>query len=113
MICDKCENNHDDACKVAEINLVRDPCGRVITCSRYKKKEKNYYDPAPTSLNISARICELCEAIKGYVGYSDTYEKIRLCAYEIICMNQVNKTMHYLSKRSATIENEKEDSGHE
>lgn len=48
---------------------------------------------------ISARICELCEAIKRYSTVDGKHDKIRLWAYEILHLNEMDRNLRYEEKR--------------
>ena len=53
---------------------------------------------APSYIYISARICELCEAIKRYSTVGGKHDKIRLWAYEILHLNEMDRNLRYEEK---------------
>ena len=54
---------------------------------------------APYYVGISARICELCEAIKRYSTAGGKHDKIKLWAYEILQLNEMDRNLRYEEKR--------------
>ena len=54
---------------------------------------------APSYAYISARICELCEAIKRYSTVDGKHDKIKLWAYEILQLNEMDRNLRYEEKR--------------
>lgn len=48
---------------------------------------------SPYYVSISARICELCEAIKRFSTEKDKHDKIKLWCGEIMCLNEVDRAM--------------------
>lgn len=63
-----------------------------------KQQDKPQIGCAPYYVNISARICELCEAIKHYSTESDKHDKILLWCKEIIYLNEVDRHLRYDEK---------------
>ena len=61
---------------------------------------------APYYVGISARICELCEAIKRYSTVGGKHDKIRLWAYEILHLNEMDRNLRYEKKRKVWAEND-------
>ena len=63
---------------------------------------------SPYYVNISARICELCEAIKrASTDGSKKNDKIKLWASEIQLLNEVDRTMRRLEKEKTWFEDRK------
>ena len=79
-------------------------------CSDYKERRDNSCQDKPPLgccpyyMNTSARICSLCEAIKEYSTEKNRHESIRLWATEILCLNEVDRHMEHISRRTATYE---------
>lgn len=61
------------------------------------QKPQSKYEPSRTYL--SARICELCEAIKQYSTESDKHNKIALWCKEIMYLNEMDRDLRYEEKR--------------
>ena len=58
----------------------------------------------PYYVNISARICELCESIKQYSTMSDKHNKIKLWATEIQYLNEMDRMLRRVEKEKVWIE---------
>lgn len=54
---------------------------------------------APYYVGISARICDLCEAIKRYSTAGGKHDKIKLWAYEILQLNEMDRNLRHEEKR--------------
>lgn len=48
---------------------------------------------SPYYVNVSARICELCEAIKRYSTEKGSHNKIKLWASEIMYLNEIDRNL--------------------
>jgi len=59
---------------------------------------------SPYYVSISARICELCEAIKTYSTISDKHDKIKLWCKEIMLLNEVDRNLRYEEKQKVWAE---------
>lgn len=62
---------------------------------------------SPYYVAISARICELCEAIKTYSTISDKHNKIKLWCKEIMLLNEVDRNLRYEEKQKVWAEDHK------
>ena len=60
---------------------------------------------SPYYVNISARICELCEAIKRYSTETGKHNKIALWCKEILYLNEVDRNLRYDESCKVWIEN--------
>jgi hypothetical protein len=56
-------------------------------------------------VNISARICELCEAIKRYSTEERRHNQILLWAKEIIYLNEMDRSLKHDEKQRTWVEN--------
>lgn len=52
----------------------------------------------PYYVSISARICELCEAIESYSTIPDKHDQITLWCKEIIYLNEMDRSLRYDEK---------------
>ena len=106
-LCNNCSRQHNGKCKVTEHTRIEsDEKGIVFNCSDYRPKDvvKPQIGCSPYYVNISARICELCEAIKRYSTEPDKHDKIRLWVQEILCLIEVDRTLRYAEKRKVFFE---------
>ena len=60
---------------------------------------------SPYYVNISARICELCEAIKRYSTEKGRHNQILLWAKEIIYLNEMDRSLKNDEKQRTWVEN--------
>ena len=110
MLCDRCENNKNGICIVGrgyfytaypESNTICDmfsdiekpkPVNRVDLGDSASgvPVQKPTLGCSPYYVNISARICELCEAIKRYSTEKGYVDRIRLWCREIALLTVMN-----------------------
>ena len=60
---------------------------------------------SPYYVNISERICELCEAIKRCSTESSKHNQIKLLATEILTLNEIDRTLRRVEKEMTWVEN--------
>ena len=60
---------------------------------------------SPYYVNISARICELCDAIKRHSTEKGFHNKILLWAKEIIYLNEMDRSLKHDEKQRTWVEN--------
>ena len=87
LFCPKCrfsimKNHYNFLCDLGKYGAAKPPLG----C-------------APYYVGISARICALCEAIKRYSTAGGKHDKIKLWAYEILQLNEMDRNLRYEEKR--------------
>lgn len=58
----------------------------------------------PYYVSISARVCELCEAIKRYSAESGKHNQIKLWATEIMLLNEMDRTLRRVEKEKVWVE---------
>lgn len=58
----------------------------------------------PYYVSISARVCELCEAIKRYSTESGTHNQIKLWATEVMMLNEMDRTLRRIEKEKTWVE---------
>lgn len=59
---------------------------------------------SPYYVSISARICELCEAIKRHSTEKGKHNQIKLWAIEILNLNEMDRTLDRVSKEKTWVE---------
>lgn len=59
---------------------------------------------SPYYVSISARVCELCEAIKRYSAESGKHNQIKLWTTEIMLLNEVDMTLRRVEKEKVWVE---------
>ena len=67
-------------------------------------KEKPPIGCSPYYVNISARICELCESIKRYSTENGKHNQIKLWATEILCLNEMDRSLRRVSEEKTWVE---------
>ena len=60
---------------------------------------------SPYYVNISERICELCESIKRYSTERGKHNQIKLWATEILYLNEMDRSLDRVSKEKTWVEN--------
>lgn len=92
--------------------LTVDPPIHVAKCPEcgFEKRVEPYSEKPPMGcspyyIHISARICELCEAIKRYSTEKGFHNKILLWAKEIIYLNEMDRSLDHDAKQKTWVEN--------
>ena len=88
----------DGLCILGRKKNCRDSLG-FEDCLNYRECEKPPLGCSPWYVNTSARICELCEAIKRYSTEADQHDKIKLWCKEILMLNEMDRELRYEEKR--------------
>lgn len=70
----------------------------------YEDNSKPPLGCSPYYVSISARICELCEAIKRYSTESKQHNKIRLWATEILYLNEMDRMLRRTEQEKTWVE---------
>lgn len=68
-------------------------------------KHKPQLGCSPYYVSISARICELCEAIKRNATESGKHNQIKLWAAEIQYLNEMDRMLRRVSEEKVWVEN--------
>lgn len=91
--------------------LTCDPPIHVARCPAcgFEKSVEPYKDKPPIGcspyyVNISARICELCEAIKRHSTEKGKHNQIKLWATEIIYLNEMDRSLQRVSEEKTWVE---------
>lgn len=58
----------------------------------------------PYYVNISERICELCESIKRYSTERGKHNQIKLWATEILCLNEMDRSLDRTAREKTWVE---------
>ena len=58
----------------------------------------------PYYVNISERICELCESIKRYSTERGKHNQIKLWATEILCLNEMDMSLDRTAREKTWVE---------
>ena len=94
-----------------EIVLTCDPPIHVAMCLEcgFQKRVEPYGTKPPVGcspyyVSISARICELCEAIKRYSTEKGKHNQIKLWAAEIMYLNEVDRFLKRVSEEKTWVE---------
>ena len=111
MICETCTHNVNDKC-MKRTNLPGWPAAREFLkrddkCDYYESRPYVKNDPLGCSsygLNISVRICDLCEAIKRYATESGKHNQIKLWAAEIQYLNEMDRMLKRIEKEKTWVE---------
>ena len=103
--CPKCGATLQNVVLTVEppIHLAKCPeCG-------FEKRVEPYGKPplgcSPYYVNISARICDLCDAIKRHATGTGTHNKVLLWAKEIIYLNEMDRSLKHDEKQRTWVEN--------
>jgi Zn ribbon nucleic-acid-binding protein len=84
------------------IHLAKCPeCGFEKRVEPYKNKPPT--ECSPYYVNISARIRELCEAIKRHAAENGKHNQIKLWATEILCLNEMDRTLQRVAKEKTWV----------
>ena len=94
--------------------------GLVLTCNPpilvdrcpecgFEKRVESYKEKPPVGcspyyVSISARVCELCEAIKRFSTEKGKHNQIKLWAMEIMYLNEVDRFLRRVSKEKTWVE---------
>lgn len=93
-----------------ELVLSADPPVHLAKCpecgfeKRVEPQKKQPLGCAPYYINISARICELCEAIKRYSTEKDKHNLIKLWAAEIQYLNEMDRMLRRFEEEKTWVE---------
>lgn len=77
-------------------------CGFEKRVEPYKKKPP--IGCRPYYVNISERICELCESIKRHSTENGKHNQIRLWATEILCLNEMDRSLDRTAREKTWVE---------
>ena len=97
--CPKCFFGISKSRYDAILNYGRNETKITVDREKVEISDKPPLGCAPSYVYISARICELCEAIKRYSTETGKHNKIKLWAYEILQLNEMDRTLRYEEKR--------------
>ena len=95
---------------MASFVLTVDPPIGVTKCPDcgFEKREESYKKPplgcSPYYVNVSARICELCEAIKRNATETGKHNQIKLWATEIQYLNEMDRMLQRTAEEKTWIE---------
>ena len=111
MICETCIHYVNGKC-MKRTNLPGLPAVREFLkpdgkCNYFESRPYVKNQPhgcSSYSLNISVRICELCEAIKRYATESGRHNQIKLWAAEIQYLNEMDRMLHRIEKEKTWVE---------
>lgn len=91
--------------------LTVDPPIHVAKCPEcgFEKRVEPYSEKPPTGcspyyVNISARICELCESIKRYSTETGKHNQIKLWLSEIMYLNEMDRNLRHIEKEKTWME---------
>ena len=70
-----------------------------------KSKDRPQLGCSPYYVNISARICELCEAIKRSATQSRKHNQIKLWTAEIQYLNEMDRMLRRVEEEKVWVEN--------
>ena len=94
------------------MEILHDPSIYVAGCPKcgFKKrvgpyKEKPPLGCSPYYVSASARICELCEAIKRASTQSGKHNQIKLWAAEIQYLNEMDRMLRRVEEEKVWVEN--------
>ena len=112
MICETCTHNVNGKCMKQKNVLgwpvvVRDFMNQDDKCDYYESRPYIKNTPlgcSPYYVNTSARICELCEAIKRYATESGKHNQIKLWAAEIQYLNEMDRMLRRIEKEKTWVD---------
>lgn len=96
---------------MAVLVLTVDPPIHLAKCPEcgFEKRVEPYGEKptmgcSPYYVNISARICELCESIKRYSTEKGKHNQIKLWATEILYLNEMDRSLDRAAREKTWIE---------
>lgn len=97
--CPKCSFGIRKSRYDAILNYGRNETETTVDREKVEISDKPPLGCAPYYVGISARICDLCEAIKRYSTAGGKHDKIKLWALEILQLNEMDRNLRYEEKR--------------
>ena len=97
--CPKCFFEISKSRYDAILNYGRNETETTVDCEKVEISDKPPLGCAPSYVYISARICELCEAIKRYSTETGKHNQIALWCKEIMYLNEMDRNLRYEEKR--------------